>query len=264
MFLNHTSGKVDEFIVNQYHSIKCSKSAKSKICLAWILSAFIFLGLYSLSNLPSFNQLIFGTFFKEDGLLETGSAILYFLTALIFLKTGITNPKNHKLSRYHLLWCLLFATLFFVVGGEEISWGQRILSVETPGELAEINLQGELNFHNIDGIHQHIRIVGVLFIFMLCYFIPLSNRHHRGLRSLYQQYHLPIFPLNGLYPVTIAILYMLIPRAFLSQSMFELDEIGEFYLSAAWVLFAVKHWALHKETLLSSQILVSPTTVHSD
>lgn len=264
MFLNQQDSKVDTFIISRYQSIKSSQSAKIKINCLWVFSALIFLGLYFLSQLPSLKAPIFNTIFREDGLLEASSVVLYFVTTLIFLRTAGTNTQNHKLNRYHVLWCLLFATLFFVVGGEEISWGQRIFNIGTPNDLANMNLQGELNFHNIDGIHQHIRVVGVLFILVLCYFIPLSHRNHKGLQKIYQQYHFPIFPLNGIVPITIAILYMLIPRFFFSQSVFELDEIGEFYLSIAWVLFAIKHWALYKVTVLQSRFLTSLSEVHSD
>ena len=33
--------------------------------------------------------------------------------------------------------------------GEEISWGQRIFNIETPGFLAEANAQKETNLHNL-------------------------------------------------------------------------------------------------------------------
>lgn len=34
-------------------------------------------------------------------------------------------------------------------GGEEINWGQRIIGFETPAFLANPNIQGEFNLHNI-------------------------------------------------------------------------------------------------------------------
>jgi hypothetical protein len=38
------------------------------------------------------------------------------------------------------------------VAGEEISWGQRILGFVTPGELEDVNRQGETNVHNIGSV----------------------------------------------------------------------------------------------------------------
>jgi hypothetical protein len=37
----------------------------------------------------------------------------------------------------------------FGIAGEEISWGQRLLDLETPEALADANHQGELNLHNV-------------------------------------------------------------------------------------------------------------------
>ncbi len=37
-----------------------------------------------------------------------------------------------------------------VLAGEEISWGQRVIGLSTPEELAEINHQAEMNVHNIN------------------------------------------------------------------------------------------------------------------
>jgi hypothetical protein len=46
---------------------------------------------------------------------------------------------------------LLLGVGTFVLAGEEISWGQRVLGLATPEELGEVNHQAELNVHNITG-----------------------------------------------------------------------------------------------------------------
>ncbi len=43
------------------------------------------------------------------------------------------------------MWLLLC----FVACGEEVSWGQRILGIETPEYIAKHNKQGEFNLHNL-------------------------------------------------------------------------------------------------------------------
>lgn len=43
---------------------------------------------------------------------------------------------------------LLVGVIFFIIAGEEISWGQRILNIEVPDIIARNNTQGELNIHN--------------------------------------------------------------------------------------------------------------------
>jgi hypothetical protein len=37
----------------------------------------------------------------------------------------------------------------FVLAGEEISWGQRILGIATPADRAGVNAQSEMNLHNV-------------------------------------------------------------------------------------------------------------------
>jgi len=41
-----------------------------------------------------------------------------------------------------------FAVGAFFVAGEEISWGQRLLGIETPESVSEVNIQHELTLHN--------------------------------------------------------------------------------------------------------------------
>jgi hypothetical protein len=47
------------------------------------------------------------------------------------------------------LLLVLVAMGSFFLAGEEISWGQRVLGIETPPALAEANQQSETNLHNI-------------------------------------------------------------------------------------------------------------------
>ena len=44
-------------------------------------------------------------------------------------------------------WYLLLAVGTFLIAMEEISWGQRILSISTPEFLRQVNFQGEIGFH---------------------------------------------------------------------------------------------------------------------
>jgi len=73
----------------------------------------------------------------EDGPIEDLSAILFFVAWAYF---------------FTLSWAALMA----VFVGEEISWEQRILGVPTPEFLEEINIQSELNVHNIAWLYEVI------------------------------------------------------------------------------------------------------------
>jgi hypothetical protein len=176
---------------------------------------------------------------REDGALESLSALFYLLSAGIFLRLFITRrPPNY--------WHMAFAALFFAAFGEEISWGQRILGLATPEALGGINVQNELNIHNIRSVHESARALGLLVVAAVCYAIPLSNRHSPHFRHLYRRLRVPVFPVECLLVPSIAILFMVVPRLAFDQVVFNLDEAGEFYLSAGFLLFA---WRLRHEKL---------------
>jgi len=82
--------------------------------------------------------------YKEDGFFETATAILALTSSLILFTWSIKQNKHSGLAAR-----LALSLMFFLFGMEEISWGQRIFSWETPGVLVELNDQNELNLHNI-------------------------------------------------------------------------------------------------------------------
>ncbi len=55
------------------------------------------------------------------------------------------------------LWLSALAACgFFLLAGEEISWGQRVFGLATPAELERMNGQGELNVHNLRGLRPYL------------------------------------------------------------------------------------------------------------
>ena len=81
--------------------------------------------------------------YREDHLLENLTAI-FLLGSFLVLAVKFFRPAG--LNR----WLILAGALaFFVIGMEEISWGQRIFGWGTPEALAEFNYQGETNLHNV-------------------------------------------------------------------------------------------------------------------
>jgi hypothetical protein len=171
--------------------------------------------------------------FYEDGVLESLSAIFYFAAAGIFALGFKNRPSPLR------FWCLFFAVLMFLVGGEEISWGQRLFGIVTPESLSAVNVQDEFNIHNIDGIHQHVRLAGVAFVSLFCFLIPVSNRLSESLNQFYSRWGIPVFPFNTMWLVLLSLLFMTVPRSMNLPNTFVLDEIGEFLLSFAWIPFAL-------------------------
>ena len=82
----------------------------------------------------------------EDNLFEN-LTVAFYLTGALFCTAGLLVPRQRgrSIARY---WLLGWALLFLLVAMEEISWGQRMFGIETPGFIASHNGQDEVNLHN--------------------------------------------------------------------------------------------------------------------
>jgi hypothetical protein len=87
----------------------------------------------------------FADLFVEDGFFEYLTVVLLALSAVLSVLAA--RGAVWSAGERRLLW-LLAAGLIFLAA-EEISWGQRILGIETPAALREVNVQGEINLHNL-------------------------------------------------------------------------------------------------------------------
>lgn len=209
---------------------------------------------------------VFKQLAKEDGVLEWTCTLLFFATAILFFilffrnnsfaKTEVANFYNTYTKR---IWFLLLALLFIFLTGEEISWGQRILGIETPEELAEKNMQGETNFHNLDiwhlydengdrksGLALHLtakRIFIYIFTtFML--FLPLAVKFIPFVRNLVKRFHLPVPAMElGIMFVANVVLYLIFkPMASydkeIARALSEVQELNFsivlFFLPFVW------------------------------
>ena len=65
--------------------------------------------------------------------------------------------RARKVGRPMLVWGFYaaVAVVVFLIGMEEISWGQWIFFWRTPEAVKEINSQGETNLHNIGPLQGH-------------------------------------------------------------------------------------------------------------
>ena len=90
----------------------------------------------------------------EDSVVEDITAIALFAGAVL----GVLLARRAKRAgRPAPVWgfYVLFAAVVFVIGMEEISWGQWIFFWNSPETFKQINSQGETNLHNIGPLQGH-------------------------------------------------------------------------------------------------------------
>jgi len=141
---------------------------------------------------------VFYSLDKEDSVLEYSQFFVYLATSILSLVSFNHIRKLKKKTAVGVVWLILYFlsfVFFFVVSGEEISWGQRIFEIETPAEVAIENRQGELNLHNniylFDYVYWGYLVIGFYGMFswllkylpirikkikLACYFKPILSK----------------------------------------------------------------------------------------
>lgn len=135
------------------------------------------------------------TYTVEDGFIEWLTVIALTSTMVVcFRRAWLLRQQAKPLF---LIMTVLFGFAFLFGAGEEISWGQRLLGVESPQFFKDYNAQGETNFHNT--IINDTKInklvfgkgVGILLVFYMAVFIPLYH-YQPAMKKLVDRFAIPI------------------------------------------------------------------------
>lgn len=144
---------------------------------------------------------------REDRFFEWMTSLSFLIASFLF---GILFFKTRS------IFYLVFAILFFIGFGEEISWGQRLLGFKTPESLSTRNVQGEFNIHNIELLNREtmegetrtglsrfleINLLFKIFTVLISLIIPIAVFHIRAISRVVRRIKLPVPP------VTIAVLF---------------------------------------------------------
>jgi hypothetical protein len=164
------------------------KSTKLALILLVIYIAMTYLVMFTLD--PKTIDLITA----EDHYFEwIGAISLLVAAALFFYAFFRTHREEKKLGfgPYRKWAYLAFAALFFFGGGEEISWAQRVLGLQTPDAVANFNNKDEINLHNLEMFGSKNSLPFKMYqVFSITYtaIVPLIALRSKRLRDGFERY----------------------------------------------------------------------------
>ncbi len=190
-----------------------------------------------LNSLSAFRWLI-----KEDHLYENLQFLFYLISGLIYLDI-FTRFKRYNLSKTKRGIFLVLSACLLFIAFEEISWGQRILGIDTPESLREINSQKELTIHNIRPIQNILHTTYTLTGLAGAFSYKLTRKYSKTIFKKYKKILPPpflfiyFFATSVFYFFNDYIVYYVSPHADITtlnhwQEVFELFFSGGFFFTA--------------------------------
>lgn len=90
---------------------------------------------------------------KEDGFVETSQFFVLFAGSIYAFLFAL---KIFNKSKFFAATYFFVAVVLFLIAGDEVSWGQRLLNLKTPENLLAINNQQEITIHNISAFEVYV------------------------------------------------------------------------------------------------------------
>ena len=193
------------------------------------------------ADLPTYRALT-----KEDGPIEW-LQVLAFLAVIPFAAaTGLRLLRGG--NRLAGLLFLGLAGACVVIAGEEVAWGQRILGLETPEAIEEINDQDELTIHNI-GLLLYVFNIGMLVVALYGALVPwAADRFDHRLPDWWRRFFVP--PRALLTAFGLAAVFRIVRLTIVRHSGFTITKWGEWTelcLAVALATFAYLAWRRSRE-----------------
>lgn len=215
-----------------------SKNATYLIALLSVL--LLHIPLMAWYNYPFYNSLsgedkVFE--WIQFGLFQGGAIILGLLSYRVW------GYRQTTIAQFLFVYSVIGALGYFLIAGEEISWGQRIFDFDTPKEYIDYNSQGEFNLHNNEKIFNKIYLVyGSVGLYTLisALIYEAFKKSVKGFKAralslfAFRWYH-------GLYfiPTIIYVAY----RVYYQTSAYDIwEESTEVLFAAGMLAYAVQVW----------------------
>jgi len=131
----------------------------------------------------------------EDGIYEWLTVIMLFITGCIMLRRAIQLRSVR--TKLFITITALGGLLMFFGAGEEISWGQRLLGLETPQWAKDHNTQDDITLHNLkvgDTKINKLVFSKLLAVCLVVYLLILPFFYERkpGLVTLTERFAVPL------------------------------------------------------------------------
>ncbi len=172
-----------EEIWTDWRSVSIGKKGNSVSISVKKLIFWATLGLSVIFLLISmFRPDVFKSMQSEGQIIEFLSAAFLFVSSAIFFYLFAVHRQ--RLNRRYLMIFLTFALVFFIIGMEEVSWFQRVLSIDTPAGF-EGNSQSELNLHNFKtDIFQNLYFFAAFIFLIVLPFVNEKTGFHNKFKDL--------------------------------------------------------------------------------
>lgn len=138
---------------------------------------------------------------REDGIIENLTAILYLFASVYAFVLLFSVREGNDFGFFKTernVFFLFLGIFFFLIFGEEISWGQRFFGLTTPGFLEKINVQREIGFHNIwiFGGMFRANLLLLYFCFVYAVLVPALQMTLRKVAKWMSRVNVPIVPIS--------------------------------------------------------------------
>lgn len=172
------------------------KNYKTFIFSIFFISIF-FLWIVRLWPMDYFFQIV-----KEDHLIENLQVIVLLVGVALAIYYLVIKKSFKEFNMINLLICIGIVLTFFLLAGEEISWGQRIFNINTPKYLLEHNVQQETTIHNLSSIHGLVEKfyfgIGLLAVFLFLFREKIKIKSIQNWLNI-PWYLIPYFGIQVLY-----------------------------------------------------------------
>jgi len=211
---------------------------KVETLLFFLLVVTTLLGVYWGFGDPNFFD---NRYMMEDGEIEYLTVILLLASCVVVLYRWVRLRKSRSVYFSLVSWFIFI--VFFFVAGEELSWGQRIIGIETTEFFRQNNAQEELNLHNlvVSGVKINKLIFGlilttVILIYMVL--VPILFHRVKSVNSLLEHWYVPIPRLRHTVSyLTLTLVILIIP----ASKNWELLEFGSVLIFFLIIWTPVNH-----------------------